>query len=130
MPQDDAFIHHAETEDEVAVEKKDLVDTTAGQSISDTLMKLSKQPIENLALTKEDIAQAVNKPSLLLSRSSATRIEIKYTEDHYHRGRGVTGRARSYQEKAYGSNESNQGQQMCTPRTGCLGSLVAVQLAS
>ncbi len=127
--QDDASLHQAETENEVAVERKDLVDTTAGQLINETLMILSRKHVENLALTKEDIAQAINKLSLPLSRSSASRIEIKYTDDHYHRGRGGTGRARSYQEKACGSNESNQGRQMCTPRTGCLGSLVAVQLA-
>lgn len=64
--------------------------------INETLMILSRKHVENLALTKEDMAQAVNRLSLLLSRSSVSRIEIKYTETHYHRGRGVTGRTRSY----------------------------------
>ena len=93
---------------EVAVEKKKLIDTRAGQSINEALMQLSKKHVEDLALIKEDIAQAVKESKYNVLPPTKHETGIEYTNDHFHRGRRVAERARSYQAEACRSDESNR----------------------
>lgn len=58
-------------QDEIAVQKKQLIDTQAGQSINEALMELSKKHDADLAEIKQDLVQALKESKFTIYLSCA-----------------------------------------------------------